>query len=745
MDIEGDLKKIEIGAKDFIAVVEDGSRQGFNQSKWMLVYDRIFHVTTQRQGTTNYAQVCYELYSRILQEYLTNVTIPKLERAIAARDSGQSFVKELAVRHKKFCSVSKGIYSVFMYLDRHYTADTKNGVMPLKKKAWTMYKDIVWKRLMEEDLGSIVLQHIKQMRICVDQGVAPEEGSRHFRQTLNIILEVLRECGASSLGDFNEKMRECTQDAVTFYKDKADGWLKNGSVAEYLQRVDRALETERPVAKFCAKMFGSDAKYSNSHFEQIFDSLVVNCQQHLLEKKGDGIWAMMKQKRVEPLKRLNKICSLFPARARGLAIQLFGPAVKEADGILQTALKTNCSDLRKFTRGFFQWFCKYADLVKTCSENGRFLHEQFELAFNNFVRENTVISKLLAKASHQTICDQKVDRAESGKILEIIVKIYGYIRDKDVFDHAYQLLLQDRLLRKKISSKHLERKMISSLKAEAGYQWAKQLDGMFEDVALSKTLTKEFNSKWNPDKTKDLEFSITICRHGQWPNSSYAPSKTLPELKDIAHSFRKFYVGRHQERTIQWRMDMGEAEVQVNFNPRTTVRLAVSPYQMCILLCFNRQKVISYGKILDMTGLKNDVTLQNHLLSLAHPKLKVLLKRPNDRSINKTTKFMINGKFTCPLRKITVKLLTIIKQQRVEEVDDAILIKRRCQMDACIVRTVKRRKTMKHTDLVREATAQLQARFTPSPAMIKKRIEHLIEQEYMKRDPNRRGVYEYLA
>ena len=352
---------------------------------------------------------------------------------------------------------------------------------------------------------------------------------------------------------------------------------------------------------------------------------------------------------------------------------------------------------------------------------------------------------MLAKASHQTICDQKVDRVESGKILEIIVKIYGYIRDKDVFDHAYQLLLQDRLLRKKISSKHLERKMISSLKAEAGYQWPRQLEGMFEDAKLSRTLTKEFNSEWNPDKTKDLEFSITICRHGQWPNSSYAPSKTPPELKDVADNFRKFYIGRYRERAIQWRMDMGEAEVQVNFNPRTTVRLAVSPYQMCILLCFNREKIITYGKILDMTGLKNDITLQNHLLSLAHPKLKVLLKRPNDRSINKTTKFMINGKFTCPLRKITVKLLTIIKQQRVEEVDDAILIKRRCQMDACIVRTVKRRKTMKHTDLVREATAQLQARFTPSPAMIKKRIEHLIEQEYMKRDPNRRGVYEYLA
>ena len=37
------------------------------------------------------------------------------------------------------------------------------------------------------------------------------------------------------------------------------------------------------------------------------------------------------------------------------------------------------------------------------------------------------------------------------------------------------------------------------------------------------------------------------------------------------------------------------------------------------------------------------------------------------------------------------------------------------------------------------------SRFQPSPAIIKKRIEGLIEREYIKREDNDRRVYTYLA
>lgn len=44
-----------------------------------------------------------------------------------------------------------------------------------------------------------------------------------------------------------------------------------------------------------------------------------------------------------------------------------------------------------------------------------------------------------------------------------------------------------------------------------------------------------------------------------------------------------------------------------------------------------------------------------------------------------------------------------------------------------------------------QVTQQLRARFLPSPVVIKKRIEGLIEREYLARTPEDRKVYTYVA
>jgi cullin 3 len=66
-------------------------------------------------------------------------------------------------------------------------------------------------------------------------------------------------------------------------------------------------------------------------------------------------------------------------------------------------------------------------------------------------------------------------------------------------------------------------------------------------------------------------------------------------------------------------------------------------------------------------------------------------------------------------------------------------------LEAAIVRIMKSRKVMKHNDLIAEVSHQLSVRFTPEPANIKKRIESLIEREYLERSESDRKVYEYLA
>lgn len=55
------------------------------------------------------------------------------------------------------------------------------------------------------------------------------------------------------------------------------------------------------------------------------------------------------------------------------------------------------------------------------------------------------------------------------------------------------------------------------------------------------------------------------------------------------------------------------------------------------------------------------------------------------------------------------------------------------------------RKTLQHNDLIAEVTRQMNSRFSAVPAFIKKRIESLIERDYLERGKDDRRMYTYMA
>jgi hypothetical protein len=142
---------------------------------------------------------------------------------------------------------------------------------------------------------------------------------------------------------------------------------------------------------------------------------------------------------------------------------------------------------------------------------------------------------------------------------------------------------------------------------------------------------------------------------------------------------------------LEWRFDQGQAEITVDFAKDNRKALVVSTYQMMLLLVFNSFKLVTYKQLLDVTGIpKSEVA--NHLLSLCHPRVGVLLKRPNTKLLADTDKFMINPKYTNPLRKVTIPLLRAVDtEENSEEENKTIELQRRHQMDAAIVRIMVRR------------------------------------------------------
>ena len=176
-------------------------------------------------------------------------------------------------------------------------------------------------------------------------------------------------------------------------------------------------------------------------------------------------------------------------------------------------------------------------------------------------------------------------------------------------------------------------------------------------------------------------------------------------------------------------------------------------------MLFNTGDKLSFADIQTQTGIPAD-ELTRHLLSLAHPQVKVLLKKPPGKACAPDHLFKYNTKYASQLYRNKIPVLSKSSLGMGETPDvaaltggdpssssgssagaipEAVQESRKYSVEASIVRIMKSRKTLDHNLLVSEVIRQLGTKFPVEPQFIKKRIEALIEREYIERDPNNRS------
>lgn len=155
---------------------------------------------------------------------------------------------------------------------------------------------------------------------------------------------------------------------------------------------------------------------------------------------------------------------------------------------------------------------------------------------------------------------------------------------------------------------------------------------------------------------------------------------------------------------------------------------------------FSFAGALTLDEVKDAMGTDIEVA-KRALHSLSCGKYKLLLKSPESNSIGANDSFRYNAKFSCPLRKVRVPMASLeelgANKKNIDE-DRSLAI------EAAIVRIMKARKTLAHAQLVTECIAQLHF-FKPQAKDIKKRIEHLIQRDYLERDDADSNIYNYLA
>ncbi|KAM7536888.1 hypothetical protein Aperf_G00000084489 [Anoplocephala perfoliata] len=149
--------------------------------------------------------------------------------------------------------------------------------------------------------------------------------------------------------------------------------------------------------------------------------------------------------------------------------------------------------------------------------------------------------------------------------------------DRDVFERYYKQHLAKRLLMGKCQSNDQENSMIAKLVVECGSPFKNKLEGVFNDMSVSKSLMKEFQSQSN-SVPLGMDLYVRVLTTSLWPIQSSSSDVSLPaEAEQAFNVFSGFYLGKHTGRKLSLHSNLGHAELSTVFNgPVASVEEATS-------------------------------------------------------------------------------------------------------------------------------------------------------------------------
>jgi cullin 3 len=441
---------------------------------------------------------------------------------------------------------------------------------------------------------------------------------------------------------------------------------------------------------------------------------------------------------------------------------------------------------------------KFDLMWKDCFNEDLILQTALTKSFSDFInlfhRSSEFVS-LFIDSNLKTGIKGRTEE-EVDKVLDKATTLLRYISDKDMFERYYKKHLARRLLHGKSESTDIEKQMISRMKQEVGNYFTAKLEGMFKDMTMSEELTSGYRTHitnlGSADKGR-IDLGVNVLTSNFWPmevmnatsrdeDGFTARCNWPPEIKTLQESFTKYYLKERNGRKLSWLPFTGSADIRCTF-PKVPGKegllgrerrheLTVPTYGMMVLLLFNdvdKDASLTFEEIQEAT-LIPPAELIRILTTLAViPKAKVLNKDPPTKNVKAGDRFSFNASFTS--KSVRIKAPTITGINKVEgdeerkETESKNDEMRAGVIEACIVRIMKyvflsqcpsywpftnipirQRKELAHQQLFAEVIAQLSARFKPDLNMVKKRVESLIEREYLERAEDAdRPSYRYLA
>ncbi|KAK2545237.1 Cul4b [Columba livia] len=629
------------------------------------------------------------------------------------------FLKKIDKCWQDHCRQMIMIRSIFLFLDRTYVL--QNSMLP---SIWDMGLELFRTHIISDQ--KVQNKTIDGILLLIER---ERNGEAIDRSLLRSLLSMLSDLQIYQ-DSFEHRFLEETN---RLYAAEGQRLMQEREVPEYLHHVNKRLEEE--ADRIITYLDQSTQKPLIATVEKQL------LGEHLTAILQKGLNHLLDENRIQDLSLLYQLFS----RVRG-GVQVLLQHWIEYIKAFGSTIVINPEKDKTMVQELLDFKDKVDHIIDVCFlKNEKFVNAMKE-AFETFINKRpNKPAELIAKYvdSKLRAGNKEATDEELEKMLDKIMIIFRFIYGKDVFEAFYKKDLAKRLLVGKSASVDAEKSMLSKLKHECGAAFTSKLEGMFKDMELSKDIMIQFKQYMqNQNVPGNIELTVNILTMGYWP--TYVPMEVHlpPEMVKLQEIFKTFYLGKHSGRKLQWQSTLGHCVLKAEFKEGKK-ELQVSLFQTLVLLMFNEGEEFSLEEIKQATGIE-DGELRRTLQSLACGKARVLSKSPKGKDVEDGDKFTCNDDFRHKLFRI--KINQIQMKETVEEqasTTERVFQDRQYQIDAAIVRIMKMRKTLSHNLLVSEVYNQL--KFPVKPADLKKRIESLIDRDYMERDKENPNQYNYIA
>ncbi|CAB9524032.1 Cullin-3 [Seminavis robusta] len=706
--------------------MKTGTSNMFGPREYVTIYTTCYDMCTQR-SPYNWSRELYQRHGETIENYLTTHVLPALRDRTG--QGGTILLRELQLRWTNHQIMNKWLKKFFTYLDRYYV---KHHSLPtLSQAGLRCFRTNIYDEMKRDTTQAIL-------------GLIDEERNSQIidKSLIKNIVELYENMGMGSLDAYNADLEEPLLNSTReYYAKKREDWI-NDSTPDYLIKAEEALEAERSRV----------ADYLNSSSESkilkvVEEEILEKVETILLEKETSGCRALLQNDKSEDLQRMFRLFSRLENGLVPIATILQNFVSSMGDDIInrrkaRLESEKDRNDDPKFVKSLIELHEKYLGVVKKDFSGHSLFQKALKDAFVEIVNKN--VGQYTNAELMSTFCDrilksggEKLSEGEVEESLDRIVQLFSYLTDKDLFAEIYRNQLAKRLLNQRSTSDDAEKLMIAKLKMQCGTQFTSKMEGMLADLAVGSEQRTEFEQRMRQVDTK-LDFSVQVLTTGFWPTYKSPEVSLTPEMSKCMDVFKEWHDKKHQKRKLTWMFSQGNATVRGVFGKKS-YDMQVSTLQAIALDAMNGGETLTFEELAKRLNLEESI-LKPLMHSLSCGKYKVIAKTPASNKINTTDKFTANAKFSSNMRKIRIPMASLdstLNTKRVEE-DRTIAI------EAAIVRIMKARKTLQHQQLLSEVLNQL-AFFNPNPRVVKKRIEALIDREYLERSADNNHVYNYLA